>query len=314
VQARNPRARIAAVAALANPGDRVQEAIAALRAATSDLRPEVRATACLSLGEIDSAESAEIVALCLDDGDMEVRQNAAIALGTLGRIEGFEPLLQALQTGPADLRFQAATSMVEIDTSRSFDPLMTALADEADPEVLGALALALGAIGDKRCADAIARLLEHEQSRTRLDAGYALAELGDPRGIEVLAAAALASEGSWDAVTALAGLGKVALPALQKLVSDSKAPRTGLILASAAVLRHEPDDAVARSILLGALRASKLELRGLATEQLREVGRQWALPGLRALQRSFRGRKIRDAVDEAIAAIEKRIVTPSIQG
>jgi HEAT repeat protein len=306
IEAASPRARVAAAGALARPAERRDEALAALRRATSDLRPEVRATACASLAEFAEPEAAEIVALCLDDGDAEVRQNAAIALGSLGLEPGFEPLAKALQSGPPDLRFQAATSLVEIDAERSFPALCDALEAEEDPEVQGALALALGAIGNKRCAKLIAPLLESEHSRTRLDAAYALADLDDPRAIEVLAAAARETEGSWDAVSALARLGSAGQSALAELVTKASGRSTSLILAAGAVLAQDPAHEASRAVLVHSLRARRLEHRGLAVQELGKLAADFALPALRTLRRSFKGRRLREDIDEAIAAIEER--------
>jgi hypothetical protein len=118
---RNAKSRAAAAHALGDVVDPTEKrrAVEALIAALEDDRPEVRAEACSSLGELGEAAAVPGLIKRLDDGSEPVRQNAAIALGSLRAlaIDGFEPLALALREGPADLRFQAATSIAEIDAA-----------------------------------------------------------------------------------------------------------------------------------------------------------------------------------------------------
>lgn len=315
IGASKPRDRVAAAEVLSTADNEEErsQALGALAAASGDPRPEVRSTACVSLAELQMDQAWEIIALCLSDTVPEVRQCAAIALGTLGTAEAFPALLEALQEGPPDLRFQAASSLVEVDAAAAYEPLVAALED-SDPEVLGAVALALGAIGNPACADKIAEFVDHGAPLTRLDAAYALAELGDIRALETLAAALPDADGGWDAVAALQTLGAASTKALSEfLIGKSGTPRVRLRAAGALLALQVSEDspatnsgALAQSLLCEALRSRKIEVRGLAVQELEDAGGTWALAPLENLQRSFRGRKLLSEIEAAIAKIRDR--------
>jgi HEAT repeat protein len=310
IEASRPRDRVAAAEVLstARTEEERSQALDALAAAVGDARPEVRSTACVSLAELEQAQAWEIIALCLSDAVPEVRQCAAIALGSLGAPESFPALLEALREGPPDLRFQAASSLVEVDAEAAYEPLLAAL-DDSDPEVLGALALALGAIGNAACADRIATLLDHSAPLTRLDAAYALAELGDPRARETLASALPESDGGWDAVAALEALGPESADALGEFLGQPMGATRVRIRAAGALLgldSQHPGGSNARALLCESLRSRKLELRGLAIQELEGCGGSWALSPLEKLKRSFRGRSMSEEIDSALEQIRKR--------
>jgi len=312
IEGSKPRDRVAAAEVLssANTEEERGQAFEALASACGDARPEVRSTAVVALAELQLPQAWEIIALCLGDSVPEVRQCAAIALGTLGAPEAFPALLEALDTGPPDLRFQAASSLVEVDAEAAYEPLVAALEDQ-DSEVLGAVALALGAIGNAACADRIADLLDHSAKLTRLDAAYALAEFGDIRARETLAAALSDAEGGWDAVHALQTLGAESAPTLAEFLGQNAGTPRVRVRAAGAYLGLTPDPSeaaseVAKTLLCETLRSRKIELRGLAVQELEEVGGSWALPPLVNLQRSFRGRKLQSEVEAALAKIQSR--------
>ena len=314
IQARRPRDRVAAAEALsrAQSAEQRTQAFDALAAAVGDTRPEVRSTACVSLAELEQKQAWEIIAGCLSDAAPEVRQCAAIALGTLGAADAFAPLLEALRLGPPDLRFQAASSLVEIDAEAAYEPLLAALED-SDAEVLGAVALALGAAGNAACADQIVPLLDHGTAHTRLDAAYALAELGDCRARETLAAALPDPEGGWDAVAAMQSLGEDSVDGLGEFLAGTMgAPRVRIRAAGAllALAPLQPASDKARFLLCESLRSRKAELRGLAVQELEQVGGNWAIAALQSLRRSFRGGGMAEEIDAAMDAISKRGEAP----
>src|SRR5690606_39030454 len=137
------------------------------------------------------------------------------------------------------LRFQAATSLAEIDPARAFDHVMAAL-DDRDAEVVGAAALSVGAIAKEdpaRRTAAIAALtpkLAHENTGTRFDVAYALAELADPAGRTALTTALPDMDRAWDAVSALAGL--EAKDELAKTLASAKTPLEARVLAAGKLL------------------------------------------------------------------------------
>ena len=307
----SPKARAAAAHALGDVSDPTEKrrAVEALVRALDDDRLEVRAEACASLGDLGDASALPMLIRRLDDGAPPVRQNAAIALGALAAPEGFEPLAQALREGPADLRFQAATSLAEIDQARAFDPLAAALED-GDPQVVAAAALSLGAIGDARAVPLLAAKLDHREASTRFDVAYALAELGDPRGREILAVALSDLERAWDAVTALTRLATLDdIEALGRALTSKHTPPEATVLAAGAILKIAQTSAhhdAARRVLLAALAARKTHVRGIAVEQLGEIGGAWAIAPLEKLARGSKGADLLEAIATALRAIQGR--------
>ncbi len=307
---KDPRVRAAAAHALGSVDDpeEVRRATGALVRALGDKRAEIRATAAMSLGELKDTDAREALENRLDDGDPAVRQTAAIALGRLGDPAVLPRLREALDYGPADLRFQAATSLVEVDPAAAYEPLVQALSDP-DPEVLSAIALGLGQIGDPRAAGPLADLLDHSSRKTRFDAAYALAQLGDPRAAGELSGYLRDRDFGWDAIEALELVGDAtSAAALAEVWTGPRIPRQLALRAAAAVLAIDPHGSEADSaqrVLLGGLRARKLEIRGLAVQLLGERGGPWAGDALRDLRGRRAGKKLRDEIDEALERIER---------
>jgi HEAT repeat protein len=314
----SPKARAFAAHALGDVTDPTEKARAAdaLMVALEDDRPEVRAEAASSLGDLKESAALPKLIKRLDDGSPAVRQNAAIALGTIGNADAFDALAEALRQGPADLRFQAATSLAEIDQVRAYEPLVAALGDQ-DPQVVGAAALSLGAIGDKKAIAALAPVVDHRDRSARFDAAYALAELGDAAGQGILVEAVNDPERSWDAITALATLGSTAtspsaaraVEALGRALTNRQVPPEATVLAAGRVLAIAPESAhadAAQRVLLAALQARKTHVRGLAVEQLALSGGEWAKLPLEKLARSGKGADLLEAIAAALEAIAKR--------
>jgi len=307
----SPKARAMAAHALGDvtDPDAKRRALDALVRALDDDRPEVRAEAASSLGQLAEASTLPHLIKRLGDGAAPVRQNAAIALGTLRAADAFDPLADALRDGPPDLRFQAATSLAEVDPARAFEPLLAALAD-ADPQVVGAAALALGVIAVElpehadRARAALRPLVEHGDAGARFDAAYALAELREPAGRAVLADAVTDEARAWDAVTALDWL--AARDELARAAFGNKVPQEAAVLAAGKLLALDPSHEPARRALVEALRARKVNVRALAVEQLGEAGGAWAKPALDKLARSGKGADLGEPIAAALRAIQER--------
>jgi HEAT repeat protein len=263
------KARALAAQALGDVKDPTEKrrAVEALIRALDDDRPDVRMEACSSLGELREPSALPHLIKRLDDGAAPVRQNAAIALGTIGHPDGFEHLV-------------------------------------------GAAALALGAIGDRRALPLLAAELEHADVGARFDVAYALAELKDPRGREVLVAALADPERAWDAVTALATLGTIDdAEALSRAMSSKSTPPEATVLAAGKVLAIMPEGAhhdAARRVLVAALGARKVNVRGLAVEQLGVSAGEWAKVPLEKLARSGKGAELIEAIATALRSIDER--------
>ena len=299
------KARVLAAHALGDLDDPTsrRRAAEALQRALEDDRPEVRAEACASLGGLADATAIPLLVRRLDDGVTVVRQNAAIALGAIGHPDGFAPLADALREGPADLRFQAATSLVEIDAKRAYEPLVASLEDR-DPQVVAAAALSLGAIGEREAIAHLLRHLDHVDDSTRFDVAYALAELGDASGRRILTMALADADRAWDAVAALATLRDA--DGLASALTMKKAAPESTVLAAGSLLSLRPDDQPACRVLLAALGARKVHVRGLAVEQLGKVGGDWAVIPLEKLARSGKGGDLLEPIAIALRAIEER--------
>jgi HEAT repeat protein len=308
----NPKSRAFAAHALGDVVEPTEKrrAVAALIAALEDDRPEVRAEACSSLGDLGELAPVPGLIKRLDDGSAPVRQNAAIALGTLRAAEGFDALALALREGPADLRFQAATSIAEIDGRKAFDPLLAALGDK-DTQVVCAAALALGSIpGDDadlktRARTALVEHLDDVDAAARFDVAYALAELDDKAGQRVLANALGDPERAWDAVTSLARLQDRA--ALIRGLTDERVPPEATVLAAGWVLRLGDEHEPAKRVLLAALTTRKTHVRGLAVEQLTDVGSEWAIAPLEAMAKIAKNGELLEPIAGALRAILVRI-------
>lgn len=306
MRASSPRARVMAAETLgcAEGEDQRDRAFDALAAGVGDARPEVRTASCFSLAALELPAAWELIALCLSDTVPEVRQAAAISLGTLGAPPAFDALAEALREGPADLRFQAATSLVEVDAEAAYPKLLEAL-DDDDDEVLGAVALALGAVGNAEAADGVAALLDHKAAQTRLDAAYALSQLGDPRASETLAGFLTDTDLGWDAVVALETLGTESLAHFRDFLDAPTGTSRVRIRAAGALLTLGANNhPAAQACLVAGLRSRKVELRGLALQELANCAGDWAWPALVALHKSFRGRRVRDEIDSILTKIE----------
>jgi len=298
--------RAAAATALGDAAPELRdEARAALIMALDDLDVDVRASAAMSLGSLGDATAAAALVLCLDDGVPTVRQCAAIALGKLAAADAFDALAGYLHKGPPDLRFQATTSLVEIDPVRAGPELRRALSDE-DGEVVGAAALGLGFLADHGAVDLIAAHLDHPARRTRFDVAYALAELGDGRGSEILGAMAGDAELGWDAICALEACGAAAGDALANSLVRPVTPEHGL-RAAAALLTVAPEHRAterARALFQQTLRSFRFRRRALAIELLGEIGDEWARTTLHALE--IKGGRMVKEVAQALLLLRER--------
>ncbi len=307
------KARVSAAHALGDIEDPTERAraVEALVIALDDDLPEVRMEACAALGALSDVTVAPHLIKRLDDGAAPVRQHAAIALGTLRAAAAFDALASAAREGPPDLRYQAITSLAEIDATRAFDAVVEGLRDP-DPQVACAAALALGTIGDPRGVSPLVEALTRPEP-VRFDAAYALADLGDPRGLPALVEAMGDPERAWDAVTAIARIGGPdAAAALARALGDRKTPPEASILAAGRLLLvdravdHAPRHDGARRVLLAGLELRKEHLRGLAIEQLAEVGGAWARGPLEKLAGSSKGGDHLEGIAAALRSIGER--------
>ena len=309
---RKARARAAhALGDVVDPDERRRAATALIEVLADD-DAEIRAEAALSLGDLELEIAVKPLLTGLEDATALVRQSCAMGLGRLGFRAAFADLARALTEGPADLRFQAATSLAEIDPDAAFAPLVAALADERDGEVICALALALGALGDDRAGPELAAILDREPAvgppQTRFDIAYALAELGNERAFAVLRQFVAHDTLGWDAVEGLVKLGgKPAADALADVFTNRRVTPPVMLRAAAGLLELAPDHGqadAAREILVAGLKARKFEHGVIAVDLVGRIGGGWAIAALRSAQQRRRGRRFSAEIDEIVARLE----------
>ena len=186
----------------------------------------------------------------------------------------------------------------------------------SDPQVVAAAALSLGAVGDARAVPLLVARLDHGDAATRFDVAYALAELGDPHGRDLLSAGLGDPERAWDAVSALSRLATDdAAEALGRALTSKHTPPEATVLAAGAIFKIAPSSRhhdAARRVLLAALAARKIHVRGIAVEQLGEIGGAWAIAPLEKLARSGKGGDLLEAIAAAIGAIRARAAGPQV--
>ena len=151
-------------------------------------------------------------------------------------------------------------------------------------------------------------LVDHKDRGARFDVAYALAELGDGAGRPVLLEELDDVDRAWDAVTALQTLGTPDdVKVLSRSLANRRVPPEATVLAAGAVLRlGGGNEEAARQVILTALTARKVHVRGLAIEQLAEVGGLWAREPLEKLARSGKGSELIEPIAQALNAIAAR--------
>ena len=113
-------------------------------------------------------------------------------------------------------------------------------------------------------------------------------------------------ERAWDAVTALAKLGTEAdVDELAAALTDRGVPAEATVLAAGKVLAHRSSEP-AKRVLLAALTARKTHVRGLAVEQLIEVGGEWAIAALEKMATLGKNAELGEVIATALATIRGR--------
>jgi len=170
-------------------------AVGALLHLLGDDRWYVVRNAVELLGELNPPDVDARVAGVLAHRDPRVRRAGVIALGRLKTSRAVLALLQALADDAADVRMQAAHGIGSSQQGRAVPWLIEALDRESDPEVQGALLLALGKAATE---DAVARLI-----RAAEPGGFLLRKA---QGLRLRAIEALVAAGTSAATAAIGDL------------------------------------------------------------------------------------------------------------
>ncbi len=157
---------------------------------------------------IDKAADADKVVL--KRGELGGIKLAAIdALGQIGGAKAIDPLLKALESEDKWVRRAAARGLEKMESELVIQPLMNHLLqeDEEDDEVRRSAAKALARMQPEEAIEHLAKALKDPSLGVRLDAGYALGEIGEP-AVGVLIEA-LDDEDSRVRDSAVAALGNI---------------------------------------------------------------------------------------------------------
>lgn len=255
---------------------------AELRAEMEHLRSEVateRASAAESLGRSGHALRDELTPILRDllrnDPSWEVRASAGRALGRLGTRDAVPDLVRALRDPMVDVRVVAAAAIWRLPDPAAVPALIELLADP-DANARQWATLALGVIRDTRSVDPLIAMLDDPESAVRLDV---IRSLG-----RIRAASALAP--------------------LETRASSEAAPLDERVEAVSAVAVLDAPQRI--DALVRLLDSHERRVREAVIGALGQVGDALTLPALRRRRAVERTAALRQAIDEAIAAIEAR--------
>jgi hypothetical protein len=184
---------------------------------------KVRKEAILSLREIGSERTLDILIPLLKDKNKEIREEAACALGGFRDKRAVDALCAALKDGEKEVRRRAIFSLMEINSVYSVDFLIDALGDE-DVNVRSMAVHALTRLGDKRAVEPFISLLKRDKNKAiRLSIVGGLGLIGDKRAIGPLISA-LKDENNIVRRHAVISLGMIGdkhvIPKLEELLKD----------------------------------------------------------------------------------------------
>ena len=157
-------------------------AVEPLIAALNDRDSHLRCTPAGLLGEIKDPRAVEPLIAALKDNDFAVPNCAAWALGEIRDPRAVEPLIALLEN--RDLGGPAASALADL-TGGPF-ALEELMARSGAAAALGAIASALGEIGDTRAVEPLIAALKYPDVRGHAAVASALGKIKDPRAVEPL--------------------------------------------------------------------------------------------------------------------------------
>lgn len=177
-------------------------AIDPLIAALCDEDATVRTASAESLGKLSDLRAVEPLLAALKDEDEDVREASAVVLGRLGDLRAVEPLIAVLRDKSLHVWSGASErALGELGDPRAVEPLIELIQSEDRLDVSGRVAMeALGQLGDVRATESLIGALRNGDDLVRRIAAKALADLGEPRGLQ-----ALAQDQQWSILSRLDG-------------------------------------------------------------------------------------------------------------
>jgi|WetSurSiteA1Bulk_404760.scaffolds.fasta_scaffold01384_8 HEAT repeat protein len=143
----------------------------------------IRQLAIKSLGDIPTAQSAEMLIGKIADPDERIRDKTVEALKKIGR-PAAEPLIQSLKSDDIRVRINCVMLLREIGDKRAVEPLIEMLQFHSDDVAVDSIRLrlesatALGRIRDPLAGPALINALRDTSPQVRERAALALQELG----------------------------------------------------------------------------------------------------------------------------------------
>jgi hypothetical protein len=148
-----------------------------------------RAEAAVALGRTWSPDAvAPLSQAVMEDGDASVRLAAVDALARTWDESAVDPLALALLGDPdAAVREHAARALGETWSAAAVEPLIEALLEDSHWQVRDGAARALGETGGAEAIMPLAQALHDDDGSVRESAALALAAIGDPQALRILA-------------------------------------------------------------------------------------------------------------------------------
>ncbi|HLD36838.1 MAG TPA: HEAT repeat domain-containing protein, partial [Planctomycetota bacterium] len=137
--------------------------------------PKIRAYAALGLGRIGTKEAVAELKKSLDEKDKGVQECVAIALGTTKLTEAINPLSQLLADRDLSVRGFAAISLSQIPDKAVYPLLLNAYQNAKTPQLDGMIVLAMGLNGDKRAIPELQKIITTKTKRPLLKGAAAIA-------------------------------------------------------------------------------------------------------------------------------------------
>jgi HEAT repeat protein len=222
--------------ALAKPED-AGAVKALLRLLGNDRDAQTRAFAAVSLGEIGATIAADSLLNAYRKGDSTVVPYAALGLAFLARnggmTEKIAPVLrgQLGSRGSNDLRGALAIALGILGDRPSVKPLIRVLEKRGDPALRAHVAIALGLIGSDEARPALrAAVAERSSPDLQREAAIALGLLGDREAADILETLVRSGRTEYVRGSAALALGRLATPqkasALREYLADDGNPAT----------------------------------------------------------------------------------------
>ena len=210
------------------------------------------------------------------DADWRVRAESGRAIGRLSVREAVPDLVRALRDPQVEVRVVAAAALWRLPDAAAV-PALVELLDDQDAAARQWAALALGVVRDHRSTQPLLRLLNDSADNVRLDAIRSLGRIGDPE--------------------ALAGL--------VAFVNDEDKPLEERLEAVNSLAQLQGPTKV--NALARMLSHDEQRVRLRVVRALGQVGDALVLPPLRRRRQVETDAEMREAIDEALRAVQTRM-------